>query len=278
MLRAYPVPGKRKSEDLCRLFIEGAPRGAEGAVFYGVTQANQAEWVRALKRGTPFYTIDNSYLDATRGTHFRVTRNALQHPGTGTSTGRRLEQLGIRLRPWIIDAERSDTALVLEQSPDFIRILHGHQPEPLVRRMLSIARMAGLRPHLREWNPNKAQQMASFGHQLEEVRRVITFSSAGAVRAAIEGVPYHVLDPRCAAARFSTAAASLFDTPAKPTEEQRWQWLAVLADNQFTRDELCNGMAWAMLHRPPQETTIEASSPVLERQATPLVVRSDANA
>lgn len=253
MLRAFPIPGKRKSEELCRLFIEGAPRNAEGSIFYGVTQANQGEWVRALKRGAPYYTIDNSYLDATRGTHFRVTRNALQHQGDGASTGRRLEQIGIRLQPWILDADRPDTALVLEQSPDFIRILHGQQPEPVIRRMLTIARMSGLRPHLREWNPNKAQQMASFGHQLTETRRVITFSSAGAVRAAIEGVPFHVLDSRCAAARFSTPIDQLSDAPVTPTDEQRWRWLSVLADNQYDRDELRNGTAWRMLHAKQKE-------------------------
>lgn len=248
MLKAYPVVGKKKSEDMCRAFLEGAPREAVGSVFFGVNKTNQAEWVRALKRREPFIYIDNSYFDATRGTHFRATLNALQHRGTGASTGRRLAQIGIRLRPWISDDDRSDTALVLEQSPDFVRVLHGYQPEPVVRRMLALARMAGLRPHLREWNPNKVKQMASFGHQLQETRRVITFSSAGAVRAAIEGVPFHVLDKACAAARFSTPPERLAGDPVCPTDQQRLEWLAVLADNQFTVDELRNGTAWRLLH------------------------------
>lgn len=256
MLKAYPVIGKRKSEDLCRAFIEGAPRNAEGSVFFGVNATNQAEWVRTLRRGEPFFYGDNSYFDTTRGTHFRFTSRALQHTGAGTSTGRRLEQIGIQLRPWISDDERSDTALVLEQSPDFVRILHGQQPERVVKHMLTVARLAGLRPHLREWNPNKAQQMASFGQQLEEARRVVTFSSAGAVRAAIEGVPFHAVDQRCAAARFSTPAHHLDTAPVRPTDEQRLQWLAVLADNQFHRDELRDGTAWRLLHaRQSQETT-----------------------
>jgi len=247
MLKAYPVLGKKKSAMLCEAFIEGAPRDAEGAVFFGVNATNQAEWVQVLKRCEPYYYIDNSYFDATRGTYFRVTRNALQHPGTGTSTGRRLHALALKLKPWIVDSERSDTAIVLEQSPDFMRMLHGCNPEASLQCMLGIARRAGMRPHVRGWDPNKLKQAASFAHQLAETRRVIAFSSAGAVQAAIEGVPYCVLDPHCAAAVFSTPPARLADRPERPGDLLRTMWLAVLADNQFTCTELANGTAWRML-------------------------------
>lgn len=254
MLKAVPVLGKKKSADLCQAFIDGAPKDAEGWVLWGVNATNQGQWVQILKRGDPYFYGDNSLLDATRGTHFRFTRNALQPTGKapGFANTDRLDALGIRLKPWIFDCDRPDTALVLEQSPDFIRILHGRQPENVVRSMLTIARQAGLRPHLRAWDPNKLNQMASFAYQLKETRRVIAFSSAGAITAAIEGVPYCVIDPRCAAALHGTQPADLAKRPTMACDEQRREWLAVLANAQWTVDELRSGLAWQMLHEPTQ--------------------------
>lgn len=250
MLMGYPAAGRPKSMDLIRAFLDGAPIDAEGAVFAGIDRSNQEQWVRVLKRGEPYYFGDSSYFDASRGTHFRFTRNALQHSGkvTGFADTRRLDALGIRLKPWIFDCDRPDTALVLEQSPDFIRIVHGRQPENVVRSMLTIARQAGLRPHLRPWAPAKLQQIAAFAYQLQETRRVIAFSSTGAIQAAIEGVPYCVIDRHSAAALHGTRPEDLAKRPTMACDEQRREWLAVLANQQWTTDELRSGLAWRMLH------------------------------
>jgi hypothetical protein len=50
------------------------------------------------------------------------------------------------------------------------------------------------------------------------------------------GVPVHT-DPSCAAYAADTI--------------NRYKWAGVLADNQFTVDEMRSGFAWQQLHRDP---------------------------
>lgn len=249
MLKAYPVHGKQKSADICAAFIAGAPADAEGAVFYGVNESNAADWIHVVKRGEPFVYLDNSYFDATRGTYFRATLNAMQHRGLGPSTCLRLRQQSIAVKPWISDVGRRPEALVLEQSPAFLRVLHGRDAGEVSRLMINTARRAGLHATIRPWNSDKPKQVASFAQQLRGACRVLAFSSAGAVQAAIEGVPFCVLDPLCAAARFSTPPHRLGSNPVMPHDADRLTWLGVLADNQWTLDEMRAGLAWQTINK-----------------------------
>lgn len=249
MLKAFPVVGKKKSADLCAAFIAGAPRDAEGAVFWGVTDSNYKEWAQWLKSGQPWYYGDNSYFDEARGKQFRFTLGALQHLGAGRSDGARLARLGIEPMPWINDRDRSRVAVVLEQSPGFVRLLHDREPIKLLRGMKVIGERAGFKVHMRLWSAQKMVLAETFAHQLKQVQRVITLNSAGAIRAAVEGVPYHVIDPTCAAAMFSTSRGALGQQRTDDDLAARREWLGVLADNQWSVDELRSGLAWQTIHK-----------------------------
>lgn len=97
MVTCYPSPDKRKGLKLVRAFAQGcggrvAPVGQAsledgGAFFYGMTEHSLSLIARCRSEGRDWYYADNAYYFG-RGTHFRVTRNALMYDGSaGGSAG-----------------------------------------------------------------------------------------------------------------------------------------------------------------------------------------------
>jgi len=245
-LKACPVIGKQKSVMLCEAFIQGAKASMStqswlefrGFVFYGVKENNQASWHNALilaaERNVPFYVIDNSYFDRTRGTHFRVTRCALQHKGDGATDGKRFAAIGTPIRPWR-DWDMPGEVLVVQQSEDHLVRMCG-EPNWLPTRIAQTAEKHIGPVVIRAWSANKPKLMESFTEALARARLVLTHSSAAAVEAILYGVPV-ACSVKCAA--FGMTYES---------DEERLRWAGVLADNQFTLEELKDGTAWRKLH------------------------------
>ncbi len=233
MLTGHPVPEKQKSVDLVSAFIAGAPRDAEGAVFYGVRDSNLAEWQRVRRAGEPFYYIDNSYFDRARGKQFRVTRNAMQHTGAGETNGKRLAALGYQAQP----ARQHDSdafVLAIEQSPLFMRHI-AVAPQWLD----TVLRHYRKRPiKVRAWSPDKPEAMTTLHADLARTAVVVTHSSAAAVEAAMAGVQVLVSK--------ASACHTLGVVLPAPAEVQRWA--GVLADNQWSRAELRDGTAWRAMN------------------------------
>jgi len=241
-LKAHPVPGKQKSIALCAAFIDGARASMppdewamlRGNVFYGVKAGNTEAWQRALNQaqghGVPFYVIDNSYFDPTRGTYFRVTRNGLQHTGIGDTDGTRFNAVGLPITPWR-DWDLGGHVLVVEQSEDHMLRMVG---EPRWLRInIERFRSAGFTAfRVRKWSPDKPETQKTLAEDLVGAKIVLTHTSAAAIMAVLAGVPA-CCSPKCAA----------FGTTNFP-EENRRRWAGVLADNQFTMDELKDGTAW----------------------------------
>ena len=230
-LVACPVPGKQKAIDLCNAFIAGAPKDAEGFVFYGVKESNVAAWRRVQNMEATFYYIDNSYFDPNRGTHFRVTRNRIQHTGEGRTTGERFARTGLRIKPW---RNGDSYTLIIEQSDDHMRYV-AKTPGTFYRQAKHL--QLTQRTRIRRWSCNKPVLMESFMRDLENASRLLTYSSAAAVMATLAGIPVDCSD-ECAA--FSII-------PFKEPDD-RLRWAGVLADNEFTWAELKDGTAWRTLH------------------------------
>lgn len=228
MLKAYPVPGKAKSAMLCQAFIDGAPKSAKGSVFSGVKAGNFEDWKRVRASGEDWYFIDNSYFDgASRGVQFRVTKNRLQHTGLGESTGERFSRLGIAIEPWV--SRPDGYALVIEQSPDHMRYtlgLSGYWHKEKVHGPIKV----------RPWSADKPKIQTALRQDLDGARILYTHTSAAAVTGALAGVPV-VCDPQCAA-----YLVNPWDM------DERLQWASVLADNQFTINEMKEGLAWRTLN------------------------------
>lgn len=231
-LTGYPVPGKAKAKLLCDAFIDGAPRNAEGAVFYGVKAGNHEDWLRVLKSKETFYYIDNAYFDQTRGTRFRVTKNALQWtPRAEHSTCERFLKLGVAIQPWRHATDKG-YILICPQSDDHMRYTVGWTGRNWLRETL--ARYDGDRVKVRAWSADKTTIMQTLSEDLRDARCLVTHTSAAAVMATLAGLPV-VCDRQC-------AAFGMYG------RDRLW-WAGVLADNEFTIEEMKDGTAWRMLNK-----------------------------
>lgn len=198
------------------------------AVFYGVTPETAHLWRQAVAEGRDWYYIDNSYFDASRGTYYRITRNRLQHDGRGASNGTRFEALGVPVRPWRDGCGHQ--IVVCLQSPMFMETVAGVHPREWQKTVQQvIAARPELRVVVRDWHADKKLAAATLDNDLRDAALLLTWGSAAAVEALLAGVPVHV-GPQSAAYGI-----------APPF---RRAWANVLADNQWTVDEIRNGTAW----------------------------------
>lgn len=238
MLTPHPVAGKRKSVDLVNAFIAGAPKTATGAVFYGVDASNIDAWRETLRFQRPFWYIDNSFFDKTRGTHFRVAKNRIQIDATHyTSDGTRFDALGIALQPRKTGGE---TIVVCPQSDSFMRDIVRYPGNWLEQKLRELNEFYPHRPvTVRAWNRDKIHAAATLPRDLATAWRLVTHTSMAAVEALIHGV-----DVDCAGMH----AIGLWRANQETYTEDRRKLMGVLADGQWTIEELKEGKAWRFLN------------------------------
>ena len=231
MLIAHPIPGKGKSSMLCAAFIDGAPRSAAGHVFYGTLGEPLRIYRQALLKGEPCWLIDNSYFDSVRGQQFRVTLNTLQVMGARNreSDGKRFDALGLAIKDW--NPTPGGPLVVCHQSEAFMRDI-ACDPFWVHRKIADTLGTVPLRQ--RPWLRDKMVQQSTLVEDLRGAAGLLTHSSAAAVSALLEGVP--------AITHYSSA---VFGCGAS----ERLHFMNVLADRQFTLNELKDGTAWRLLNR-----------------------------
>jgi hypothetical protein len=233
----YPIPEKRKAALTCEAFAAGVVRaglradvyrvpprelGPGAAVFYGVRPCVRHLWEQAKREGRDWYYIDNSYFDVARERQFRVTKNAIQHTGQGRSDGRRFDALGLEVKPM---RDSGSIILVCAQSAEFMSVVAG-DPGWRERVTRNFERHYGDRVLVREKGCQRP-----LSEDLARARLLVTWSSAAAVMALLDGVRV-MCAPECAATYANN----------------RRRWASVLADNQWTIDELAAGRAWRGLN------------------------------
>lgn len=265
---AYPVAGKAKSLEICRAFVEGCGgvvmqkgAGLAGltpgvpAFFYGVDASNQHLYDAAVKRaahgGAPFYYCDNSYFDATRQHYFRVTSNGLQYVRRDrTSNGARYRTLNLSpIRPWRAQGEH---IVVCPQSDHFMRNIVKYPGDWCRDTIRRLNRVTSLPVCLRDWSPDKGALAATLEQDLLDAHALITHSSAAAITALHHGIPVF-----CSQLCAASPCASLFDDLEEPhlaPDPAREQLFHVLADNQWTLDEMRYGQCWADLQQQQEQS------------------------
>lgn len=234
MLICHPVAGKRKSFDICMAFACGAPMDAEGHVFYGVDESNIKVWRMVLAKGLPFFYLDNSYFDCVRGEQFRVTKRAIQIRNANTlpSDGQRFAALGLRVMPW--QHNPGGHWVLCAQSPSFMADI-ALEPHWMPETLTWMAGWGYTNPiKNRPWLRDKLKQQSTLADDLVGANRLITHSSAAAVTATVAGIPVLV-----------SGMSALHCL----TVDNREHVLRVLADNQFTLDEMREGFTWHQLHQ-----------------------------
>lgn len=243
MLHCYPVPGKAKSRRLC----EALARGARGTVleiapaklergpaaFYGTVGVEHL-YREARDRGNWFYS-DNAFFDCARGTHFRVARDTLQHVGQATPDWKRLEALGVKVKPW---TRAGRHVLVVLQSGYFMREVAMWEggidawQEEVLRRLRAHTDRTIM---VRHWQRDKAERARTLHEDLQDCWAVITHMSAAANEALLAGVPAFVTGP-CAAMSMGLSQLEQIEMPRRP--DGRMEWAAGLAGRQWTLEEL----------------------------------------
>jgi hypothetical protein len=217
--------------------VQGAPVDALGAVFYGVNGTNIDAWNRVRQRGQDWYYIDNSYFDKVRGQQYRVTKNRIQvKVGDKTSDGKRFAALGIEIKPWLDPSDEAHWVFI-EQSPSFMRDV-ANDPNWLPRRLAEVKDKR--RVVVRSWESDKLKVQKSLVDDLRGAWALVTYSSAAAVTAVAEGV-FSVVEPM-------SSIAGMTCSKIDSVQDERLRYLSVLADNQFTIEELRDGKAWACLN------------------------------
>lgn len=236
MLIAHPVAGKEKSRRICEAFIRGAPRDAQGHVFWGVNETNVDAWLDVQRRGEDWYYGDNAYFDRTRGVRFRWAKNRVQINARDlTSDGRRFDQLELQIKPW--RANTSGFWLVIEQSESFMRCV-ARAPDWL-KDTVDELRETHRPVHVRRWDRSKLDAMRSLEADLFDAWTVVVHTSAAAVQAALAGVPVIGHDMHALAGMVCSL---------DPEIDQRRRFMSVLADYEFDVREIEDGLAWRALH------------------------------
>jgi hypothetical protein len=232
----YYEPWKKKSETILRAIADGCGgdmRSVESSelgnedvsVFYGVRPKWKGLLEQAKHEGRTFWYADNSLFDCARERYFRIARNRLQPTGLGDSDGRRFDALGIDIKP-MRDGENVILAL---QSDEFMACV---AEAPYWSRNMTAKLQARHGKRLIVRNKGNRKPITE---DLKNAGLLVTWSSASAVTALLEGVPV-VCSPECCA----TYAG-----------EDRRKWANVLADQQWTLDELRDGRLvreWAAQH------------------------------
>jgi hypothetical protein len=247
-LHCYPTAGKPKAVEICQAFADGCGGHVvldgelrDGpAVFFGVNESNAHIWRQVRAETRPFYFIDNSYFDTARHAYFRVTKDRLQHSGEGVSTGERFRALKIKVERW---REPGEWVVVCPQSDDFMKMVVRHGRDWFADALADLAPYKK-RIRVRAWNRDKKAAAATLGDDLNGALCLVTWSSAAAVTALLAGVPVVAQSADCAARRMGGNIFRLDDLP-RPTDREKWA--GVLADNQWTVDEMRRGVAWAAL-------------------------------
>ena len=237
---AHPVPGKSKAKVICDAFLEGAPRDAKGHVFYGVNDLNVAEWRKVKASGEDYWFVDNSYFDVVRGgkasrgstAQFRITKNAVQHSGLGETDGKRFAALGVEIKPWRTGGR---TVVICPQSDDFMRNVAEYKGDWLKDTLRGMIQRESVKVKIREWGRDKLTAASTLEADLEDCGALLTYSSAAAVTAVLAGVPA-ITNP-------VSPVYGLVQREAAGVDD-RLRWAGVLADNQFTLDEIAEGKAW----------------------------------
>jgi hypothetical protein len=215
-----------------------------GAVFmYGCLRGLKPTLDQAIAEGRIWYYADNAYFRRAgkdmQG-FFRVTRNALQHDGSGTAKPDRWRRLGLEIKPW-----RTAGTHVLVCPPDAIYgQLWGLDVERWLGSTMAMLKTATDRP-IEVRHRDRLRKAKPFREALRDSWAVVTHQSNAAVEAMLGGVPV-ICTGACAAAGMGRSDPAMIEDPLLPDDRERWA--AVLAANQWTVAEMADGTGWRELN------------------------------
>lgn len=252
MLHVYCTNHKHNAE-VSRAFAQGV--GApivgvsplqRGQVFmYGCLRGLLPTLDEAIKLGRTWWYADNGYFK--RGHYdgyYRVTRNAFQHDGIhGDDDPTRWEHLDIHIHAW----KNNGQHIVVCPPSRLWASLCGFDADKWLIETIDTLRKYTKRPITirmkMSWSDVKTRSV-SLDQDLQNAWMLVTHSSNAAVESLLAGVPVICTDP-CAAQCMGRTDLAAIEDPIYP--DDRLRWASVLANNQWTLDEMRSGLCWEML-------------------------------
>ena len=211
------------------------------AFFYGMLRHNWRLRKQCIRTGRDWYLADNGYMRPGQFQgYYRITRNALLCDGHSPPCTARLDALGVRPRPW---RQNGRYVLLCVPYTEYCGYW-GFNGREWQKTQMAKLREATDRPIVLSYKPGDPRMPADqppIESQLAGAWAVVAHDSNIAVDAIIAGVPVFVTG-ETPARLMGRADAADIEQPLYP--DNRREWLATLAANQWTLDEFMSGRAW----------------------------------
>lgn len=196
----------------------------------------------AIQSGRDWYYGDHAYFR--RQQYFRITKNRYQHDGRPHPTRpldyQRLRECGVGdCAPW---RDSGSHVVVCPNSPVYMG-LFGLDAHAWALDVITRLSHYTDRPVLIRWKRQAARRPLAI--DLVDAWAVVVFSSNAAVEGLIAGIPCITLAPFAASARMGRTALTDIENLSYP--DDRDPFLATLAANQWTFEEMQRGEAWQVL-------------------------------
>jgi len=224
--------------------LEKGWQGCTQNIYWGLGGDNFLKIKYHLQKKENFYYVDVGYLTSqiTRypepiihdyeKTYFRICKNSIHTQNLQPSNGERLAVLaeqGIPVEP--TENDGGNKILVCPSSPTVSNFYGYPDRNDWLRAQKFPEGKVVLRDKPRVGNPWWGTKIQD---DLKNCKLLVTMMSLAGVDAVLQGVPT-VAHPDNVVSQLDN-----FDTEK--------DWLASLADNQFTLEEMENGTAWQLLH------------------------------
>ena len=223
----------------CRLaYAEDEPdRLSEIPVVWGVLRESDRILAQAKARSMYFFYIDHAYFDRGHGKSYRITRNRYEAGPVRECPTDRLDKLDVEVRPW----RKSGRDIIVCPPTDYFMAAHGCA-DWLETTLEALGKLTD-RPIVVREKPKPGEAAVPLKTALKTAHALVTHSSNVAIEAACLGTPVFV-NPASAAAPIGETDLAKIETPSYPDRDP---WLAHLAYNQFSLDEIREGEAWRLL-------------------------------
>jgi lipopolysaccharide biosynthesis glycosyltransferase len=218
------------------LVIRGLGGGSRKAIQY------------CWKTGRPFYAIDTGYFGNGKLKRIhRVTKDALQYLGPiYERNGDRARQMGYKFKKF----KPGSKILLVPPSNKVMEMFGQPDPEVWVENVIAELKKYTDRPIEVRLKPTRTERVTTKPIQAalrEDVHCLITYNSIAAVEALMEGKPAIVLGQNAASIVAENDIKNI-NNPKIPTRDEMDAFMANIAYQQFTVNELRNGFAWRTLN------------------------------
>jgi hypothetical protein len=223
----------------CRLaYAEDEPQTLRDIpVVWGVLRQSDRILAQAKAQMMYFFYIDHAYFHRGHGRSYRITRNRYEAGAVRKCPPDRLSQSAIQLHPW----QSGGRDVIVCPPTDYFMEAHGCS-DWLDSTLADLRRVTDRPITIRE-KPQPGETALPLKSALKTAHALVTHSSNVAIEAVCLGTPVFV-NPASAAAPIGLTDISRIETPVYPDREP---WLAHLAYNQFSLEEVRSGEAWRLL-------------------------------